>query len=331
VILLWAAFLLMLCLLLALDLGVFNRRDHVIGTREALGWTAVWVTVSLAVNVVIYFMYRDHWLDIGTDTHLGGRDAALQFFTGYVVEYSLSLDNIFVIALIFAYFRIPHQLQHRVLFWGIIGAVLMRGLLIGLGSALIRSVSFAVYVFGAFLLLTAFRMLRSGPEEVDPSTNPIVRFAQRMYPLSQGLDGRRFFTTVDGKRAMTPLFLVLLVVENTDVLFALDSIPAIFAVSDEPYVIFTSNICAILGLRSLYFALARLMDKFRYLKQSLVVVLAYVGLKMLASRYVQVPPLVSLGTIVAILAIGVVASIVRPLKPVESPAAQPRFDLDSRP
>jgi tellurite resistance protein TerC len=310
-IILYAGFFVLLIGVLALDLGVFNKRDHVIGTREALAWTAVWVMLSLAFDVLVYFMYRDHWLGVGEASRLGGRDAALQFLTGYVIEYSLSLDNIFVIALIFSYFKIPNQLQHRVLFWGIIGAVIMRGGLIGLGTALIKSVSVAIYFFGAFLLFTAFRMLRSTTEEVDPAQNPLVRFARRMYPLSDQLDGHRFFTSIDGKRAMTPLLLVLLVVESTDVLFALDSIPAIFAVTDDPYLILTSNICAVLGLRSLYFALASLLDKFRYLKQSLVVVLAYVGLKMILSHEVHVSPLLSLAIIVTILAAGVIASIVR--------------------
>jgi tellurite resistance protein TerC len=312
---LWGGFLVFVFIMLALDLGVFNKKDHVVSTKEALSWTAVWVFISLCFNVLLYFMYEGHWFGIGTEGGLNGKTAAVEFFTGYLIEKSLSLDNIFVIALIFGYFKVPAQYQHRVLFWGILGALIMRGVMIAAGAAMIKNFSWTVYVFGAFLIITAIRMLRSSHEEVNPDNNWLVKIAKRFYRVSAGYEGHDFFTKIDGKRAMTPLFLVLLVVESSDVLFAVDSIPAIFAVTNDPYIVFTSNIFAILGLRSLYFALASLLEKFRYLKESLVVVLAYVGAKMIASHHFPIPAWVSLLVIVGVLALGVVASIVKKPKP----------------
>lgn len=310
---LWGGFLVFVFIMLALDLGVFNKKDHVVSTKEALAWTGVWIAISLCFNVLLYFMYENHWFGIGVG--LDGKDAAVEFFTGYLIEKSLSLDNIFVIALIFGYFKVPAQYQHRVLFWGILGALIMRGVMIAAGAAMIKNFTWTVYVFGAFLIITAIRMLRSSHDEVNPDNNWLVKLAKRVYRVSSGYVGHDFFTKIDGKRAMTPLFLVLLVVESSDVLFAVDSIPAIFAVTHDPYIVFTSNIFAILGLRSLYFALASLLDKFRYLKESLVVVLAYVGAKMIASHHIPIPPWVSLLVIVGVLTIGVVASIVKKPKP----------------
>jgi len=314
----WIGFIALVLCMLALDLGVFNKNDHEIGTREALRWTAVWVGVALLFNVFIYFAYKHHWLGIG---HIPGwpqtegRDAAFNFFTGYLVEKSLSLDNIFVIALIFKSFAIPRILQHRVLFWGILGALIMRGVMIGAGSALVIRFSWMMYVFGAFLVFTAIKMHFSGDEHnenIDPDKTLLVRLARRLFPVAPGLDGSRFFTRIDGRLAITPLFLVLLIIESTDLLFAVDSIPAIFAITTDPFLVFTSNILAILGLRSLYFALAAMMEQFRHLKTSLIFVLGFVGIKMLASGVYHIPSWLSLLIIVAALAAGVGASHIFP-------------------
>jgi TerC family integral membrane protein len=308
---LWLGFLLLVFAMLALDLGVFHRDDRAMRTREALLYTSFWITLSLLFGCVIFAIYHFHWFGAGASGNIGGKDAAILYLTGYVVEESLSLDNIFVIALVLAHFRVPSAYQHRVLFWGVLGALIMRGAMIGAGAALIRSFSWAIYVFGGFLLLTAIRMIRAKEEEVDPTQNILVRAARRVYPMTDKIEGHDFFVRRDGRWAMTPLFLVLLVVESTDILFAVDSIPAIFGVTDDPFIIFTSNIFAILGLRTLYFALVGLLDKFRYLKQSLVFVLAYVGLKMILSHQIHVPALASLGVICGILGLGVVASMLR--------------------
>ncbi len=307
----WLGFIIFIVGLLALDLGVFHKRDHVIGTREALAWTAFWIFLALLFNVFIFYGYQHHWLGLGTAIGhpLEGKDAALQYFTGYVIEKSLSLDNIFVIALIFNYFAVPPQYQHRVLFWGILGALVLRGAMIAAGAALIHRFDWMIYVFGGILILTAIKLLLSGEAQVEPERNPLVKLARRWYPVSNHYDGHHFFTHVDGKRAVTPLFLVLLVVESTDVLFAVDSIPAIFAITKDPFLVFTSNAFAILGLRSLYFALAAIMDKFRYLRISLVFVLAYVGVKMILSHHYPIPTPVSLAMIATMLGMGIGASV----------------------
>lgn len=309
---LWIGFITLILALLALDLGVLNRKAHVIGTREALAWTAFWIVLALLFNGAMYYMYEHHWLGIGL--HKGGEesgaDAALKYFTGYVVEKSLSLDNIFVIAVIFNYFSVPDLFQHRVLFWGILGALILRGAMIAAGAALVHRFHWVIYIFGALLIVTAIKMILSKEDSPHPDRNPFVRLARRFYPVTPDFEGKHFFSRVDGKRAITPLFLVLLVVESTDVLFAIDSIPAIFAITTDPFIIFTSNVFAILGLRSLYFALASVIDKFRFLKVSLMLVLIYVGLKMLLSGFVTVPASISLAVIVGILFTGIVTSIV---------------------
>jgi tellurite resistance protein TerC len=303
---LWGGFIAIVLVMLALDLGVFHKEDHEVSTREALTWTGIWIGCSLVFNVAVYFIYENHWLGV---SGAPGKTAAVEFLTGYLIEKSLSLDNIFVIALIFTYFRVPGIYQHRVLFWGVLGALLMRGVMIGAGAALIKNFQWMVYVFGGFLIITAIRMLFSKEENIDPNNNVLVKLVKRFFLVSPQLDGHNFLTRIDGKRAITPLFLVLIVVESSDVLFAVDSIPAIFAVTEDPFIVFTSNIFAILGLRSLYFALASLLDKFRYLKQSLVFVLAYVGAKMCLSHTYHVPAGFSLGIILSILGVGVIASI----------------------
>ncbi len=310
-IILWVGFLVLICLLLALDLGVFHKHQHVIKTREALLWTVFWVFLALLFNVFIYYAYQNHWFGIGTHVtpQLNGKEAALKYFTGYIIEKSLSLDNIFVIALIFTFFGIPQLYQHRILFWGILGALIMRGVMIFLGAALIQRFDWMIYVFGVLLVATAVKMLISKHDNVEPDKNPLIKFFKRFYPVTNSMESGHFFTFENGKRLMTPLFLVLLVIESSDLMFAIDSIPAIFAVTTDPFIVFTSNVFAILGLRSLYFALAALMDKFRYLKVSLVFLLAYVGVKMIMTHHYPIPTEVSLVIIIAILGVGVSASI----------------------
>ena len=308
---LYIGFIVVVLGLLGFDLGVLNRRAHVVSVREAALWMLMWVSLALGFNVAVYFMYEHHWLGIGQSIgeSLNGSDAALKFFTGYLIEESLSLDNMFVIALIFTYFAVPAMYQHRVLYWGILGAIVMRGAMIGAGTVLIRQFSWMIYVFGAILLLTAVKLLMTRSDNIEPERNPLVRLARRFYPVSAGFEREKFFTRVNGRRAVTPLFLVLLVVESTDLLFAVDSIPAIFAVTQDPFLIFTSNVFAILGLRSLYFVLAAVMNLFRYLKSSLVFVLAFVGVKMLLQHHYPIPTAFSLSVVAAILAVGVVASL----------------------
>ena len=333
---LWIGFLALVFIFLALDLGVFNRHAHVISVKEALRWTGIWIAVSLVFNVVIYFIYENHWFNMTgyikvkdpTTGEMGkqvatGFQMAIQFFTGYIVEKSLSMDNIFVIAIIFAHFKVPPQFQHRVLFWGILGALIMRGGMIAIGTAMIKNFSWMIYVFGGLLLVTAVRMLTAGDAEPDPANNWLTRFAKKFYPVADDFDGQKFFTKIPVppkpgepaggepkmQTAMTRLMLVLLIVESTDVLFAVDSIPAIFAITDDPFIVFTSNVFAILGLRSLYFALAGMMGKFKYLKPSLVFILAFVGVKMIISHHYPLPTWVSLSVILGILTVGVVASI----------------------
>lgn len=306
----WIGFIVVVLGLLALDLGVFNRKAHVVSTNEALGWTAFWVALALAFNGLVWFLY-DHDVAMagGGVGHLDGQQAALQFFTAYVVEKSLSLDNIFVIAMVFSYFKVPPESQHRVLFWGILGALVLRGAMIAAGLALIEAVSWIVYVFGGFMLLTAVRMMMVRHDSIAPDRNLVLRAVMRLYPVTEGFRGQAFFVVENGRRFATPLLLALAMVETTDVLFAVDSIPAVMAVTTDPFLVFTSNVFAILGLRSLYFALASIMDRFRYLKFSLVFVLAYVGVKMMLSHHFHIPPLVSLSIIGGILFVGVAASL----------------------
>jgi tellurite resistance protein TerC len=313
---LWAGFIVFVMALLILDLGVVNRGEHEINTRSALLMTGFFVLVALSFNVVVYFLYANHIAGLGlvAGHQIGGRQAALEYITGYLIEYSLSVDNIFVIALIFTYFKVPLKHQHRTLFWGILGALFMRGVMIATGTALIRKFEWMIYVFGALLILTAIKLLLDKGGDIDPDKNPLVRMARKFFPVTQDFHGEKFFAKMHGKRAITPLFLVLLVIESMDVLFAVDSIPAIFAVTLDPFIVFTSNVFAILGLRSLYFALAAAIGMFRYLKYSLVFVLAFVGVKMLISHYVRIHTGISLGVITAILAVGVIASLLRPEK-----------------
>lgn len=311
--LIYGGFVLIVLMLLALDLGVFNRKVHVIEIREALGWSAFWIFLGISFSLVVYFIYEHHWLDVATSyaaDEAAGKKALVEYITGYVIEKSLSLDNIFVIALIFEYFKIPLLYQHRVLFWGIIGALILRGMMISAGAVMITNFEWTVYVFGAFLIFTAIKMLVSDDEKIEPEKNPVYKIVRKIYALSDKVEGMHFFTSLNGRKAVTPLFIALIIVESSDVLFAVDSIPAIFAVTKEPFIVFTSNIFAILGLRSLYFALAAMIRKFKFLKFSLVFILAYVGVKMLLSHIYPIPSWVSLIFIAATLLIGIAASVV---------------------
>ena len=310
--LIWLGFIGFVIVMVALDLGVFHRRAHVVRVPEALTWTAVWIALALVFNVLVYFLYEGSWGGWASDLsqQLTGRQAALQFFTGYVIEKSLSVDNIFVIAMVFAYFGVPLAQQHRLLIWGVLGAVVLRGVMIAAGAVLIARFDWIVYVFGVLLLVSAAKMLVTRHDNLDPNRNVVVRLTRRFYSVTSEFEGSRFFTTAGGRRAATPLFLALILVESSDVMFAVDSIPAIFAITTDPFLVFTSNVFAVLGLRSLYFALAGLMDRFRYLKTSLVFVLAYVGIKMLLAHHHPIPNPVSLGVIGGMLGVGVFASVI---------------------
>ncbi|MGH8240168.1 MAG: TerC family protein, partial [Steroidobacteraceae bacterium] len=277
--LIWLGFFAIFIGVLALDLGVLHRESKAMHVRQALGWTLVWVVVALSFAGLVYGVYEYQWFGWhpATDGAANGSEAAIQFVTGYLLEWSLSVDNIFVIAIIFTFMKIPAQFQYRVLFWGIVGAIVLRGAMIAAGAALIHAFDWTFYLFGAILLYSAARMLRSDEEQFDPSKSVLVRIARRVYPVTDKLDGERFFTHVDGARAATPLFVTLLLVDFADVVFAVDSIPAIFAVTTDPFLVYTSNIFAILGLRSLYFLLAGVMQTFVYLKLGLAAILVFVG------------------------------------------------------
>lgn len=326
----WILFIVLILGLLALDLGVFNRKAHVIHAKEALAWTMFWVALALSFNAFVYFFYEHEGWGIGrtVDYELRGKEAALEFFAAYVLEKSLSLDNIFVIAMIFAYFRVPAQFQHRILFWGIVGALAMRGAMIAVGATMLKQFSWTTYFFGALLFFTAVKMLIQRHDNFDPERNLLLRVARRFFPVSDDMSHGQFFVRLENRIHLTPLFLVLLMVETTDLLFAVDSIPAVFAVTSDPFIVFTSNVFAILGLRSLYFALAGLMDKFRYLKMSLVFVLAYVSVKMMLVHHYPIPIPVTLAVIAGILGVGIAASWVgaqRDTAPLALPIAdQPR-------
>ncbi|MCX5759140.1 MAG: TerC/Alx family metal homeostasis membrane protein [Candidatus Hydrogenedentes bacterium] len=276
--------------------------------REAFAWCGVWVTLSLLFTGVVYWLYESKWMGVGAAAHLTGRQASIQFITGYLVEESLSIDNMIVFAIVFAFFRVPKHYQHRVLLWGILGALVMRGAMIAAGTTLIQHFEWISYVFGALLIGTAVKLWFS-EEEVRPEKNVLLRIARRLYPVTADFHGSRFFVRENRRGAMTPLFLVLLVIESSDVLFAIDSIPAVIAVTRETFLVFTSNVFAILGLRALYFALAGMTDRFRYLKPCLVVLLAFVGAKMLVDPFYPISTPASFGIILLILAIGIGASL----------------------
>jgi len=299
----WGGFNILVLAMLALDLGIFHRKDHKISVKEGLVWSIIWIIVALIFNVIVYF-----WQ---------GEAKALQFFTGYLIERSLSIDNIFVFLLIFTYFGVPDKFQYKVLFWGIIGALVMRGLFIGIGALLIARFHWVIYIFGAFLVYTGIKMGVAGDTKIEPEKNPVLRFVRRFIPLTDNYDKGKFFVKKAGKKLGTPLFVVLIVVETTDIVFAVDSIPAIFAITLDPFIVYTSNVFAILGLRALYFALAGLMDMFYYLKYGLSAILAFVGVKMLISGFYKIPDMMALGVIAFLLAISIIFSILKPHKKSE--------------
>jgi len=298
---LYAGFTLFVLGTLALDLGVFHRKAHAVQPKEAGIWVAIWSALSLVFAAILFF-----WK---------GSEPALLFVTGYLVELSLSADNIFVIVMIFGYFSVPPKYQHRVLFWGILGALIMRGAFIGMGAFLIQKMSWIMYVFGAFLVFTGIKMAMRQDEEFDAEKNIVMRSARRFLRVTNNYDGQKFFTTEMGVKVATPLFLVLLLVEFTDLVFAVDSIPAIFAVTTDPFLVYTSNVFAILGLRSMYFLLAGIVDKFVYLKYGLSAILTFVGIKMLIVKWYHVPIPISLGFILLTLAITIAASFLFPPPP----------------
>lgn len=303
----WIVFIAFVLVFLALDLGVFHKNDHVIKSKEAGIWTAIWITVAFSFSGVIYWLFNSGIVD--NPTGLTPNNAVLKYITGYLIELSLSVDNIFVIAVIFSSFKIPPLYQHRVLFWGILGAIVFRALMIFFGVALITKFEWIIYIFGIFLLYTAFNMLKGDDDDFDPKNSFVFKMIKKIYPVSSNMNGHDFFVKRMNVNAATPLFVALIVIELTDILFALDSIPAILAITADPFIVFSSNILAILGLRSMYFLVSRMLEKFRYINYSLVVILAFVGLKMLFSHYIELPEWVSLAVISVALASGVLASM----------------------
>src|SRR3954463_8040428 len=291
----WVGFIAFVLAMLALDLGVFHRTPHEVRPKEAGIWVGVWVALALAFAAGLHFT--------------AGKEVALTFLTGYVIEESLSADNIFVMVLIFEYFRVPKMCQHRVLFYGILGALVMRGLFIAAGSALVSNFHWVLYVFGALLVVTGVRMAVKRDEEFDGEQNKIVKLVRRYLPMSHQFKGKHFFTVENGRRIATPLLLVLILVEFTDLIFAIDSIPAIFGVTTDPFIVFTSNIFAVLGLRSLYFLLASVVEKFHLLKYGLAVILSFVGFKMLTERFIEIDIVLSLSIILGVLALSICASL----------------------
>ena len=291
---LWIGFNLFVLALLAIDLGVFHRKAHSVSIKEATAWSIVWVSLAMIFNLGIYFAW--------------GEDKALEFFTGYVIEKSLSVDNLFVFLMIFQYFSTPAEYQHRVLFWGILGALILRAIFIAAGSALLTQFHWMIYVFGAFLVFTGIKMFLQGDEKLEPERNPVVRLFERWVPMTREYHGQRFTIQTNGQTRATLLLLVLIVIETTDVIFAVDSIPAIFAVTQDSFIVYTSNIFAILGLRALYFMLAGVMQMFVYLKFGLSLVLCFVGAKMLLSDIYKIPIGASLAVIGTVLLLSVVAS-----------------------
>jgi tellurite resistance protein TerC len=312
---LWGGFSFFVLGMLALDLGIFHRHAHVVKVREALTWTAVWITLAMAFNLFVY-------------SYLG-KEKALEFFTAYVIEKSLSIDNIFVMIMIFSYFHVPQEYQHKVLFWGILGALVMRVIFILAGIELIHKFHWLIYVFGAFLIFTGVRMVTSGEKKLEPEKNPLIKYVRKIFPVTKSYEGDKFFLKRDGKTWATPLFLVVVLIEATDLIFAVDSIPAILAISDDPFIVYTSNVFAILGLRSLYFALAGIEKYFQYLKYGLATVLAFVGVKMCLTDIFKIPVEISLIVIVFILTLSMLASVIfrKPANDGEPPSGDVRNSI----
>jgi tellurite resistance protein TerC len=304
----WISFLAAILLFLALDLGVFNKTPHLISTKEASKWTAIWVTLSFLFSGIIYWLYSNDY--ISNPNRLKPVAASIKYITGYLIELSLSVDNIFVIAIIFAAFRIPKKYQHRVLFWGILGAIVFRGLMIYFGVLLINKFSWTTYIFGIFLIFTAAKMLFTKEDEkFEPKKSFVYRILRKIIPVTSHIDGEHFFVKRRHITAATPLFVALIVIEVMDVIFALDSVPAILAITSDPFLVFSSNIFAILGLRSMYFFLANMLEKFAHLEYSLIAILSFVGFKMLSHDFVEIPEWFSLAFIALSLSIGIIVSL----------------------
>lgn len=295
---LWVLFAVVILGLLALDLGIFHRKSHTVKMREALIWSGVWIALALIFNGFIYYTR--------------GPVPAMEFLTGYLVEEALSVDNLFVFLMVFSFFRVPAEYQHKILFWGIIGALFMRAAFILAGITLIQQFHWVIYIFGAFLIITGIKMLTNDDDEINPERNPVLRLFRRVMPVTDNYDRDNFFVRKDGRLFATPLFIVLLMVETTDVIFAVDSIPAILGITTDPFIVYTSNVFAIMGLRSIYFALAGLMQIFHYLKYGLCAILVFVGTKMLISEIYKIPVVVALGTIIGVLLISILASVIWP-------------------
>ncbi len=306
---LWVGFTLFVLAMLALDLGVFHRKAHAVGTREALGWSLFWIALALTFNLVVARSF--------------GAQRGLEFLTGYLIEKALSVDNIFVFLVIFSYFSVPAAYQHRVLFWGVLGAIVFRVIFILLGAALLQAFHWVIYVFGGILLVTGIRLLRSSDEQIHPERNPLLRLVRRFLPVTPEYHGQRFLARIDGRLFATPLLLVLVTVEATDIVFAVDSIPAIFAVTNDPFIVYTSNIFAILGLRALFFLLAGVIGRFQYLKVGLGLVLVFVGVKMVIADFYKIPIVVSLLVVAGLIAGSIVVSLMRPASAAHAPAAEP--------
>ncbi len=303
----WLAFAGIIAFMLILDLGVFHKKSHKVSIKESLAWTGVWIALAMMFNAWVY--------------HSMGQQKGLEFLTGYIIEKSLSIDNIFVISLIFTYFRVPPQYQHRVLFWGVLGALFFRIIFIFAGVALIQKFNWMIYVFGGFLVFTGLKMLREEEKTLEIEANPMIKLAKKFWKISPQFDGENFRTVVNGKKIFTPLFLVLIMIETTDIIFAVDSIPAILAITPDPYIVFTSNVFAILGLRSLYFALNGIMEMFEYINYALAGILVFVGVKMIISSWYHVPTIISVAVIFSFIIISIVASIYFPKKNKKVPRA----------
>lgn len=314
--LLWGIFAAVVLTMLALDLGVFHRKAHVIRVREAAIWSAIWIGIALSFNVLVYYKL--------------GSDRALEFFQAWLIEKALSVDNIFVFLAIFSYFAVDPSLQHRILFWGILGALVTRGVFIWTGAALLQSFHWVMYLFGGFLILTAIRMLVTQDQDVHPDKNPVLRLFRRFVPMSKENSGTKFFVRQNGRILATPLFLVLVVVEATDVVFAVDSIPAVFAITQDVFIVYTSNIFAILGLRALAFLVADLVRKLRYLKVGLSLVLAFIGAKMLVGGHIHVPELLSMAIVVSLLLGSALASLLFSSNDAVVPPPSVSADFDSK-
>lgn len=312
---LWVLFAVVIMGLLALDLGVFHRKSHTVKMREALTWSGVWIALALIFNGFIYYTR--------------GPVPAMEFLTGYLVEEALSVDNLFVFLMVFSFFRVPAEYQHKILFWGIIGALVMRAAFILAGITLIQKFHWVIYIFGAFLIITGIKMLSNDDDEINPERNPVLKLFRRVMPVTDNYDRDNFFVRKEGRLFATPLFVVLLMVETTDVIFAVDSIPAILGITTDPFIVYTSNVFAIMGLRSIYFALAGLMQIFHYLKYGLCAILVFVGTKMLLSEIYKIPVVVALGTIIGVLLISILASMLWPRK--EEAPDEPSAPGESQP